>query len=286
MDALRNNLLADKTELLIFSDAAKDASHNDRVQAVRDYIHSIKGFQSIHIIERKSNLGLASSIIDGVTSVITQYGKVIVLEDDLVTSPFFLKYMNEGLDLYAGNNAVASIHGYVYPIPGLPTTFFLKGGDCWGWATWKDRWQSFEPDGSTLLQQLKERDLIRRFDFNATYPFSDMLKAQIEGRNNSWAIRWHASMFLLGKLTLYPGQSLVRNIGNDGSGMHGGQTESYSSELRDSAIDIPTIPIAENEQVYEQFAIFFRQDSQTFLQKWMARIKTILLGWLPRQCRK
>src|SRR5262249_20857247 len=114
--------------------------------------------------------------------------------------------------------------GYCYPTgEPLPETFFLEGADCWGWATWARAWANFDADGSRLLAQLRARKLEHRFDFDGSYPFTRMLGEQIAGRNSSWAIRWHAACFLKGLLTLYPGRSLVENIGNDGSGTHGSQ---------------------------------------------------------------
>ena len=220
IDALQKNVLADQSDLIIFSDAPKTEAKYEAVREVREYIHQIDGFKTVTIVERPINLGLANSVIDGVTSVVNRYRRVIVLEDDMVTSIYFLQYMNDGLNQYEKNEDVASIHGYVYPIDGLPETFFLRGADCWGWATWKDKWAMFEPDGIRLLDELKRRNLTKRFDFNSTYFYSKMLADQISGKNNSWAVRWHASAFLNNKYTLYPGKSLVLNIGNDGSGTH------------------------------------------------------------------
>ncbi|MCB5184123.1 glycosyltransferase [Methylobacillus gramineus] len=272
IEALVRNRLSADTDLLIFSDAAKNATQQNMVDAVRAFIHSIKGFKSLTIIERESNLGLAASIIDGVTTVINARGKVIVLEDDMVTSPYFLQYMNDGLTKYAEYQDVASIHAYVYPISGLPETFFLRGADCWGWATWEDRWAWFEPDGSKLLAQLTVLDLLKKFDFNGNYSFSDMLRAQITGSNNSWAIRWHASTFLLNKLTLYPGKSLLRNIGNDGSGVHCGQTDSYSSQLRDEPLILGAIPLSESEQAFRQFEKFFKKNKVSRLRRLLRKV--------------
>ncbi len=271
IEALKSNTLSAETDLLIFSDAAKNATQQHMVDTVRAFIHSVEGFKSVTIIERESNLGLAASIIDGVTAVINARGKIIVLEDDMVTSPYFLQYMNDGLTIYAEYHDVASIHGYVYPIAGLPETFFLRGADCWGWATWADRWQWFEPDGSKLLQQLTELGLLKKFDFNGSYAYSDMLRSQIAGRNNSWAIRWHASAFLRNKLTLYPGKSLLMNIGNDGSGVHCGQTDSYTSELRGSPLHVSFIPLKENTLSHNKFEIFFKNSQPSILQKLLAK---------------
>lgn len=281
VEALKKNHLAENTDLIIYSDAAKSERQQENVLSVRRYLRNIEGFKSVTVVERFENWGLARSVVDGVSAVVNQYGRVIVLEDDLVTSPYFLKYMNDGLDFYMDNQEIASIHGYVYPIIGLPNNFFLRGADCWGWATWKEKWELFQANGSTLLQQLTEKNLLDKFDFNGAYPFSEMLKSQIAGLNNSWAIRWHASMFLLNKLTLYPGQTLVKNIGNDGSGIHSSNTELYSAEVSNSAIEIQTISIVESEQAFMQFEHFFRQGSLTLWQKVMAKIKKILLRSLP-----
>ena len=142
----------------------------------------------------------------------------------------FLRFMNDGLDRYADDERVASIHAYIYPLARpAPETFFLRGADCWGWATWRRAWEHFNPDGKTLLQQLEAHGLTRAFDFDGTAAFTEMLENQIRGLNNSWAIRWHAACFLDGLLTLYPGRSLVHNIGNDGSGTHRSDDSAWSS---------------------------------------------------------
>ena len=156
-EALKNNELASKSELIIYVDGAKNKSVYKSVSQVRDYVETVDGFKKVTIISRDKNWGLADSIIDGVTAIINQYGRVIVLEDDLVTSRFFLRYMNEALNLYENDNQVASIHGYIYPISNLPETFFIKGADCWGWATWKNVWCYFESDGALLLDKLKKK---------------------------------------------------------------------------------------------------------------------------------
>jgi len=186
VDALKKNDLSDQSNLIIYSDAPKTEQDSIDVEEVRSYLDKIDGFKSVSVIKRESNLGLASSIINGVTEIVEKYGRVIVLEDDLVTSPFFLTYMNDALYHYKDNDRVVSIHGYVYPVKQvLPEAFFLKGADCWGWATWKRGWDCFNPDGEYLLQELKKKRAIREFDFNGAFGYSKMLKAQIQGRNDS-----------------------------------------------------------------------------------------------------
>jgi hypothetical protein len=259
VEALLANTLASQTPLHVFSDAPKNEVTSLAVAEVRSYIRSIAGFKSVTIVERERNFGLARSIIDGVTSLCEKYGRVIVMEDDLVTSPYFLQFMNEGLDLYERDERVISIHGYVYPVmEALPETFFLRGADCWGWATWKRGWDLFEPDGQSLLQELNAHNLTHRFDFDGAHPYVRMLKNQIKGNNNSWAIRWHASAFLKNKLTLYPGRSLVHNIGTDNSGAHCATTTVFAGKIADSPIAIELISVEENEFARQQIIKFHK----------------------------
>jgi len=257
--ALQRNALASGSDLYVFSDAARDEHSKDAVQEVRDCIKRISGFKSLNIIERTHNLGLAKSIIDGVTLLCNRFGRVVVLEDDIVTSEYFLTYMNDALERYASDDRVISIHGYVYPIrQSLPEAFFLLGADCWGWATWDRGWQLFNPSGQLQLDELRRRGLINEFDFNGSYPYSKMMEAQIRGDNDSWAIRWYASAFLAGKLTLYPGRSLVRNIGNDRSGTHCCDSETYDVGLSAKPIDLRDVPVVPSFAGRTAFEAFFR----------------------------
>jgi hypothetical protein len=257
--ALSENTLAKETDLIVFSDGPKNSAKIQQVKAVREFVHSIKGFKSVKVIESKENNGLAKSIISGVSQIVNKYGRVIVVEDDLLTSPYFLEFMNDGLDFYEKDNRVVSISGYLYPSTDLPETFFIRDADCWGWATWKRGWSIFEEDGKKLLRELKEKGLTKEFNYEDTYDYIEMLEDQIAGKNNSWAIRWYASAFLKNKLTLYPGKSLVRNIGIDGSGTHGGLVDIYYTELTDRKINVKQIPVLEDKIARHKFAIFFKK---------------------------
>jgi len=269
--ALERNPLAALSDLIIFSDGPKNSLAEANVRVIRDYLKKIRGFKSIKIIARENNLGLAESIISGVSEVINQFGKVIILEDDLVTSPYFLQYMNEALSFYEQDERVISVHGYVYPVKqALPETFFLKGADCWGWATWRRAWNLFEVDGRKLLDELKAKKLTRQFDFDGAYPYTQMLEGQILGFNNSWAIRWHARAFLLNKLTLYPGHSLVSNSGMDNSGTHTGATKIFDSPIHQSPIGISPIPVLENMAARRAFIKYF---SRPLLRLMTSRIR-------------
>jgi hypothetical protein len=210
---------------------------------------------------------LARNIVEGISELIVKFGELIVLEDDLVTAPHFLSFMNEGLTCYRDEAGVISLSAYVYPVAcTLPETFFIRGADCWGWATWKRGWDLFESDGGKLLAELKGRKLCRTFDFNGSFGYTRMLRAQIAGRTDSWAIRWYASAFLNNKLTLYPGCSLIRNIGNDGTGVHSVLSDNYESAVSSSPIRIEAIPIEENGQARVAFERFFRS-----LSPWLIR---------------
>jgi hypothetical protein len=133
----------------------------------------------------------------------------------------------------------------------------MKGADCWGWATWQAAWTHFQPDGKTLLEELKIRGLEKEFDLGGVAPFTDILKSQISGQNDSWAIRWHASTFLAGLHTLYPGRSLVKNTGMDNSGTHCGSTVKFETDLSLGPVEVMPIPVEESADGRKAFQKFF-----------------------------
>ncbi len=258
VEALTNNGGAADSELIVFSDSPAREEDLPPVRAVRDYCRTIRGFKKVSLVERDEHLGLARSLISGVTEIVERAGRVIVLEDDILTSPHFLRYLNDALDFYHDDERVISIHSYNYPAAGrFPETFFLRGADCWGWATWKRGWDLFDPDGAKLLAALRAQNLTRRFDFNGCREFTRMLENQVAGANDSWAIRWHASAYLLGKLTLYPGRSLVRNIGIDESGTHCQTTDVYDTEPAQKPVLVEQIPVREDEEAFQSIARYF-----------------------------
>ncbi len=276
VEALKRNELASESDLFIFSDAPRSESAAENVSAVREYLRTISGFRSISIIERKTNLGLSRSIIDGVGMLVERFGRVIVLEDDLETSQYFLRFMNDALQCYESDDRVISIHGYVYPVKAkLPATFFLKGADCWGWATWKRGWEQFEPDGRLLEEQLKQRKICTEFDFNGSYPYTRMLRQQIKGKNDSWAVRWYAAAFLKDKLTLYPGYSLVNNISSDSLGTHTKYLAAFQSALSPERLPVGSIPVEEHKEARHQFELFFRSIHVPMYKKILNLVRTI-----------
>lgn len=262
LEALAKNELSDQSRLIIYADGPKEnASEEDKkkIQEVRNIIKEKQWCKSVEIIESEKNNGLASSIILGVSEVVEKHGQIIVLEDDLITSPYFLKYMNEALALYKNEENVFAISGFMYPLlKKIPTTSFISFGESWGWGTWKRAWNFFEPDGKKLLDLLIEKNLTNKFDFNNSYPFTQMLIDQIAGKNSSWAIRWCATIFLNEKLMLVPNMSLVRNIGNDGSGTHTLSNDSLSPlSLLNLNITLKKIPIIESIETRNAIVRFF-----------------------------
>lgn len=218
IEALKANYGAADSELFIFSDAAKDASATHAVAEVRAFLRSISGFKQVHLIERPTNLGLADSIIDGVTSIVKKYGTVIVLEDDIVTSPFFLQFMNRALALYAESPEVMHVSGYYHPVDptGLPETFFYNQASCWGWATWDRAWDHFNSNVAELYESVKVIPNSHEY-----YKICmSQLRANLRGEIKTWAARWQASILIQKGLCLHPARSYVQNIGHDGTGVH------------------------------------------------------------------
>jgi hypothetical protein len=236
-----------RTSVIAFVDGPKTSTDPAKIREVMTVISKFSGrFAELEIVPRQSNFGLAANVIDGVDRVISDFGRAIVLEDDMIVSSGFLHYMNHFLDLYAHTPRVGSIHGY--SIPGIPLAkpyYFLRGGDCWGWATWNDRWKLFRSDGRELLAELLERNLLRTFTLGHTAPYCRLLCQQILRLNNSWAIRWHASLFLADRLTLYPTHSFVKNIGLDGSGENCGDIREYDTMIFEFDVNAPLPSVLE-----------------------------------------
>jgi hypothetical protein len=263
LEALAANRLAPTSSLIIFSDGAKNEKAIPLVEQVRQYMEQIDGFASVTVVKRDKNWGLANSIIDGVTQVIEQYGKIIVLEDDLVTSKFFLEFMNDGLCLYEDNKEVCSINGVMYPlnVSSMPSSCFLPFSDSWGWGTWKRAWDNFNGDALFLLKEIKKRKLCEKFDLDSSVPHLRLLKKQIKGEIDSWWIRWQATNFLLDLKGLFSGQNFVQNIGYDGSGRHCGQVENpelYVAPLSKFYNKIEAIPVEIDPVVFEYIKEYYR----------------------------
>ena len=181
-----------------FSDGPRSDLEKDSVGAVRAILMDEKRIPMKTVIIADGNMGLANSIISGVSKLFEKFNSVIVLEDDLIVSEPFLAFMLKGLTKYRDSPKVGAICGYSPPLQGnnIPDYFFLRGADCWGWATWRRAWVNFNQNGLQLYNEILQRGLGWDFNVNGSYPYMNMLRQQIEGKNNSWAIRWQASTYL------------------------------------------------------------------------------------------
>lgn len=262
IDALQKNELAKKSELFIYSDGGKDEDSWNKVGEIRQYLESVVGFKNITIIKRDVNIGLAQNIIDGVTKIINQYGKIIVLEDDIVTSPYFLNFMNDSLDFYEKTSKVWHISGWNYPISdeNLEDVFLYRTMNCWGWATWKNRWNNYEKNPQKFISIFSEKDICE-FNLDNATNFWEQVEKNHNKQMNTWAIFWYAIIFKNQGLCLNPTQSFVENIGFDGTGTNTGHRDNYSSNLSRQNYKIRfENNLIENKTATDRIKLFFREN--------------------------
>lgn len=265
VESLLKNEEAKYSELFIFSDGAKTPEKQRGVDENRAYIHTVSGFKSVTIIEREKNWGLANSLIAGITEIVNKYGRVIVVEDDLILSPYFLKFMNEALEKYEEDERVSAVSAFLEPTEAkIEETFFLRYFDCWGWGTWKEAWRLFNPDASQLLRKMRWKT--RSFNVGGYGGYYGMLYCQKEGLIDSWAIRFYASSFLAEKLVLFPYKSLVLQNGFDGSGIHNCKDDGKwrtQMILADSPINIRDVDVLENKYMYQKYSDYYKKNIDT-----------------------
>lgn len=268
VESLLKNAEAKDSDLFIFSDGPKNENAVEGVKKNREYIKTLKdgnvngngNFRSVTIIEREKNWGLANSLIAGITEIVNKYGRVIVVEDDLILSPYFLQFMNEALEKYKDEDRISAICSFTNPVTEpLPQTFFLRYFACWGWATWKRGWDLFEKDSRKLLWRLRNTWRVDEFNIDNSYNFYNMLYCQMLGEIDSWAIRFYASSFVNDKLILYPGKSLCAQTGIDGSGTHAGSVNNMQVEMTTTPIIIPEdIKVENHKDAYGVYSRFYR----------------------------
>ena len=286
LEALANNHLASQSKLFIFSDGFKDETSRLGVEAVREYISSVNGFASVEIILREENYGCAKNIIQGITQLTYEFGRVIVVEDDILTSPYFLTYMNEGLELYKDDERVGAISGVLSPsykdiAEKLPQSFFMYGVGIWGWGTWLRAWRSYDYDAWNLLKRIRAAGLEDKYNYGLKHkPRTRNLVAQGLGRVGTWDYQLVAGEFLHGRVTLYPGRSLTNNIGCDGTGEHCGveDYEATNMMLAEEYESLKKIPVEVDKDIYEVFLQKFRQNnpSRSLLHRAARKIWRIL----------
>ncbi|MEM9973360.1 MAG: sugar transferase [Pseudomonadota bacterium] len=213
---------AGETDLIVFCDGPRTADERPKVEETREIARGAKGFRRVILHERKENVGLARNIIEGVSAVVAEYGRIIVVEDDIRVSAGFLTFMNRALNHYELEPRVWHIAGWTYPISGLgeQESFLWRAMNCWGWGTWADRWIAFNKDPHRLIRSWTRKD-IHRFNIDGAEPgFWQQVEMNARGEINTWAIFWYATIFERGGLCLNPTVTLVENIGLDGTGVH------------------------------------------------------------------
>lgn len=269
LESLSQNKLADKSKLYIFADGplrtASPKTHQ-AISEVRQILRERSWCGEVEIIESGKNRGLADSIVRGVTLICEKHGRVIVLEDDLETSPGFLRYMNDALQLYEDDGQVMQVSGFnVRNWPWAAESGFLRCSTSWGWATWQRAWQAYENDSEKLLSAVTAKDA-RAFELDGYSFHMDELRRNVSGDLLTWAVKWYASVFLRDGLCLYPRKTLVRNIGFDGSGQNCfDDTENFHRNLRlAKRIRVSQQPIKENAVYLHAMQRHF----QSLLQQW------------------
>lgn len=288
VESLLKNEEAKYSDLFIFSDGPKNEKTAEGVKANREYLQSFKreqdsfpsgrgGVGSVTIIEREKNWGLANSLIAGITEIVNKYGRVIVVEDDLILSPYFLKFMNDALEKYKDEERVASISAFLNPVEGkVPNTFFLRYFACWGWATWKRGWDILINDDRVLLKRLRWKK--NDFNIGGTGPFYGILYCDKVGLNDSWAVRFYASQFLAGKLQLFPGKTMAVQTGTDGSGTHGTSVNHTfdNMQLCQEPLELGDIPVEESREMYGRFSEFYGRGQKRTLKTEYGRFKSFI----------
>lgn len=259
LEALAANDLADQSVLYVFSDGPKEWIHPEdagRVAAVRDVVRSNCWCKEVVLKESVYNRGLATSIVSGVTEVVNHHGRIIVLEDDIVTRPGFLRFMNDALEMYQNDDGVMHVSGMIFGTPrtsGAATTAFLKVLSCHGWGTWRRAWNHYTHDIDVLFGRLGDQGISRHdFDVDGSATFYSQLLAIREGRINTWAVRWYASWLTSGGIALFPTRSLLNNIGHDRTGTHA-PSSFFEGETVDS-LDVRRYPVQEDTVLRREVA--------------------------------
>ncbi len=282
LNSLAQNKEAQNSDLFIFADGAKPTASDtqkDNINRVRTLIAQRTGFKSVTIKAAEKNMGLANSVIAGVTEIVNKYGKVIVVEDDVSLSPYFLKFMNEALSLYEQDEKVSGIGSwnYFFLPPENADNFFLRHPDTIAWATFKRAWEKFNPDADFLINEIKKKGLTKAFNMENSIDLMKMLRRQKEGKVDSWAVRWTASVFLQNMLTLYPQRSLSRHEGHT-EGTHFSNDEmSYdkSLELTQEPLIIKKNPAIETPEAVNAY-IRFHKKHHSFLNKVITKLKSFI----------
>ena len=262
LESLYNNKLADESKLWIYIDGPKAGATEETLTAmaeVKKVVREKKWCKEVTIMESEVNKGLIKSNVEGVTKMVNEFGKVIVMEDDNLVSPGFLTYMNDALDFYENNPRVMHVCAYVRPefspVQVKESTFFFYHTTTWGWGTWKRAWDHFNTNPLEVWKAVKTKGNIKKLNMDGTFEFFWGLKAVAKGKLRSWNATWHSTVFLNDGLCLYPQKSLVSNIGHDGSGTNCEPDDRFKIDADALADSIPVteIPLIEHAAIKKHY---------------------------------
>ena len=280
LDAIKQCELADQSCLTIFCDGPSTPDEQDDVDRVRAIANNTVGFKHLDVVEFEEHKGRSQLICDAVSQITGSHGRVVVVEDDLIVSPHFLRYINDGLDKYATEESVVSICGYSYNSQSdLSETYLLPGAHSWGWATWRRGWELFRSDANGLVKDVTEQGLIYEFDSGGAEPMTQLLSESARNDELSWSLCWMASAILVDKLTLHPGRSLVAH--RDYSTKAAAVAPVIKSPLSSDAVGVEQIPIEVNDDLMQELKASFltwRGDKNVKI-----RLYALLLSLLPRR---
>lgn len=275
-DSLTDNELYSRSPVFVFCDGPRGPQDHEAVEQTRRIAQRRIGPLG-QIVESPNNKGLAQSIIEGVSSLCRRYGRVIVLEDDLVLHPRCLNFLNAALRYYVEAEQILHVNAYRYPMPPASGPTYSRLVSSWGWATWQRAWTNFESDAAELERRIGEANLVSAMDFGGAFPYYAMLQAQARGDIDSWAIRWYASTLLRAGLTVYPNVSQVRNQGFDDTGVHCGVSSAYDVDLGEAGEQWP-MPIVEDLFNYRQMQTFFRSIREPLPRRVLRNLKRLLVA--------
>ncbi len=280
LESLEKNPEAALTDLYVFSDGPKDGKGKEAVENTRKALHEYEkrsSFAKVKIVEAPKNKGLAASIIDGVTAVLAEHGRAVIVEDDLIVSKRFLSYMNDALDFYEKNPRVGAVSGYTYPMKCLDSydkdVYLMHKGDCWGWATWADKWNSAKWADTDFDAYFRNRRLRRDFE-NTENGWDLLMLLQSRGKISSWAVRWVLNLFQNDLWTVYPRRSLVTNNGFDGSGTHSNRSEEehFFARLEEGEGEFKFEDLKPDKTIERQAAVYPRKGVKAGAKYYLKRV--------------
>jgi glycosyltransferase involved in cell wall biosynthesis len=272
IESLQLNDQATESDLIIYSDGPKTESDKHSIAEIRSYLANITGFKNIKIISSGQNKGLAASIIKGVSEVLEQYKKVIVLEDDMLSTPDFLTFMNEALDAYHSRQDIFSVTAYSPPIS-IPQNykkdlFLAPRASSWGWGTWLEKWKKADWEVKDFAQLKRDKPQINAFTKGGEDLWPMLVKQQ-RSVINSWAIRWTYSQFKNNAFGVYPVHSKIKNIGTDGSGTNFTfKTGYYGAEMNPEKISVDP-DLQPDQEVIESFRKYYHLPFQVKIKNWI-----------------